>query len=145
MPLIHGKSQRSFDKNIATEMHAGKPMKQSLAIAYATKRKAEEEDKKKAHGGMMSHEDSYADGGLVDRIMKARCYSEGGMVANDVSPEAPFEPNEFDDLVLRDDLEADYVHPNDGPGNAQEDEDRRDIVSRIMKSRRLSDRNPRPA
>ena len=40
-----------------------------------------------------------------------------------------------------------YTGANSGDeiGNEQEDEDRRDIVSRIMKSRRLMDRNPRPA
>lgn len=39
MPLIQGKSPKSFSKNVATEMHAGKPQKQALAIAYATKRR----------------------------------------------------------------------------------------------------------
>ena len=47
MPLIKGKSQKSFEKNIKTEMHHGKPQKQALAIAYAVKRKAQH----KAHGG----------------------------------------------------------------------------------------------
>lgn len=47
MPLIQGKSQKSFEKNLKTEMHHGKPLAQSLAIAYAMKRKAQ----KKAHGG----------------------------------------------------------------------------------------------
>lgn len=55
MPLIHGKSQKSFSKNVETEMNAGRPQKQSLAIAYSEKRKAE----KKAHmwrGGEMEVE-----------------------------------------------------------------------------------------
>jgi hypothetical protein len=48
--------------------------------------------------------------------------------------------------VKDDDLEQHYTGENSGDelGNAQEDEDRRDIVSRIMKSRRLKDRLPRP-
>lgn len=48
MPLMHGKSEKAFSKNVATEMDAGKPQKQSLAIAYSIKRKAQ---KKMAHGG----------------------------------------------------------------------------------------------
>jgi hypothetical protein len=49
MPLIHGKSEKSFSKNIATEMEHGKPQKQALAIAYAIKRAAQ----KKFKGGMI--------------------------------------------------------------------------------------------
>lgn len=302
MPLVKGKSQKSFVKNLKTEMEAGKPQKQSLAIAYAMKRKAEKkkmaeggkvdqdemkfpdpgpmtdyvsqpEDKKnfptraimteakkkadEAHyddGGpvldpakLASAEDSmrkafhYADGGqitdnyqspdytlkalmdpdnqksgfmthegdvkrpnhaamaedhralnqhgeyeegeqgggqgfhgesymgnqgdahdqyqstahemdMVGRIMAQRqkMYSEGGRVANqDHGPNnnemAGFSPNEFDDLVLRDDLESTYGEDNnagDENDNAQENEDRRDIVSRIMKSRRKTSSFP---
>jgi len=46
MPLIKSKSDKAFKSNIKAEMAAGKPMKQSVAIAYATKRAA-----KKAGGG----------------------------------------------------------------------------------------------
>lgn len=41
MPLSHGKSEKSFKKNVKTEMKAGKPQKQAVAIAYAVKREAE--------------------------------------------------------------------------------------------------------
>ena len=56
MPLIHGKSQKAFQKNIKTEMEHGKPQGQALAIAYSIKRKAQH--KKMAHGGemLMEHE-----------------------------------------------------------------------------------------
>ena len=33
MPLIKGKSQKSFEHNVKTEMHHGKPQKQAVAIA----------------------------------------------------------------------------------------------------------------
>lgn len=49
MPLSHGKSKEAFVKNLKTEMHAGKPMKQSLAIAYNMRRRAG--GKKMADGG----------------------------------------------------------------------------------------------
>lgn len=48
MPLIAGKSKKAFSKNVETEMEAGKPQKQSLAIAYSVKRK---NSKKMAKGG----------------------------------------------------------------------------------------------
>jgi hypothetical protein len=40
MPLIKGTSKKSFDKNISTEVKAGKPVKQAVAIAYSVKDKA---------------------------------------------------------------------------------------------------------
>lgn len=224
MPLIEGKSPSSFSKNVATEMNAGKPLKQSLAIAYAMKRKAQE----MAHGGEMCAHGKYmcemchggkmAEGGfveeekdsgylsmpeehekmndeakmeddrmlnqhgedevgaqgidydneshkerfvdhpvenqsfeeedMVDRIMRQRAesYSEGGRVSNDTPMLADYEENEFDDLVKDDDLEHHYTGANSGDeiGNDQEDEDRDDIISRIMRSRRLKDRMPNP-
>jgi hypothetical protein len=51
MPLIKSKSERAFKKNISAEIHAGKPMKQAVAIAYATKRSA----KKKDGGGLYAN------------------------------------------------------------------------------------------
>jgi len=41
MPLVKSVSKGAFRKNIKTEMAAGKPQKQSVAIAYAMKRKAQ--------------------------------------------------------------------------------------------------------
>lgn len=86
---------------------------------------------------------------MVARIMASRAkgYSKGGQVSNKTEPLADFEENEFDDLVKRDDLDFHYTGANSGDelGNEQEDHDRHDIVSKIMKSRRLKDRNPRPA
>ena len=39
-PLKLGKSKKTFEKNIATEVKAGKPIKQAVAIAYAQKKKS---------------------------------------------------------------------------------------------------------
>ena len=39
MPLKQGKSEKAFEHNLKAEMHAGKPQKQALAIAYNVKRK----------------------------------------------------------------------------------------------------------
>lgn len=53
MPLIQGGSKKAISKNIATEMKHGKPQKQSIAIAFATARKAKGK-KKMAKGGEAS-------------------------------------------------------------------------------------------
>lgn len=93
---------------------------------------------------------------MVSRIMKKRHkYSEGGKVANEDQGEsasipdqmAKAQPNEFDDLALRDDLEFNYDGENSGDelGNDQEDMDRKDIVARIMASRKKKDHLPNPA
>ncbi len=263
MPLIKGKSQKSFVKNLKTEIHAGKPMKQSLAIAYNMKRKAERKkgyddggtvvqdpvataDFVKGFKGATGHADGgevhgcpqcgYADGGqikdnwqpsgkpevdkefpyemsekasgfvdhegdvkrpngramfeddrklnqhgdeeegpqgvwmadggfigshqsddheddMVGRIMKQpqKMYSKGGQVANEGMDNSIKydEPNEFDDLVLRDDdmEDADYTGANSGDelDSEGENERRRDIVSKIMASRKKKDKLPRPA
>lgn len=35
MPLVKGSSKKAMSKNIKTEMKAGKPQKQAIAIAYS--------------------------------------------------------------------------------------------------------------
>ena len=40
MPLVKGKSKASISKNIRTEIKAGRPHKQAIAIALSTARKA---------------------------------------------------------------------------------------------------------
>lgn len=81
---------------------------------------------------------------LVDRIMKG--FAKGGEVKAE-EPTADFEDNDFDVMPLEDTSDADYTGENSGDelGNDQEDDDRRDIVVRIMKSRKKKDRMPRPA
>jgi hypothetical protein len=41
MPLIKGKSEKAFKQNIKTEIAAGKPQKQAVAIAYDVQRRAQ--------------------------------------------------------------------------------------------------------
>lgn len=50
MPLVKGKAARSkkgFSENVRREMEAGKPQKQSVAIAYSEARRSKKGVKKK--------------------------------------------------------------------------------------------------
>lgn len=47
MPLVKSKSPEAFRKNVKTEIAHGKPVKQAVAIAYATKREAAKPKPKK--------------------------------------------------------------------------------------------------
>ena len=47
MPLKTGKSAKTFSYNVSTEMKSGKPLKQSLAIAYSKKKEALKNNVKK--------------------------------------------------------------------------------------------------
>ena len=40
MPLKKGESKKAFQENIKTEIAAGKPQKQAVAIAYSVKRRS---------------------------------------------------------------------------------------------------------
>ena len=40
MPLTKSTSKKAFNKNVAAEVRAGRPVKQAVAIAYATKKAA---------------------------------------------------------------------------------------------------------
>lgn len=41
MPLIKSSSKQARQENIETEIHAGKPIKQAVAIGYSNQREAE--------------------------------------------------------------------------------------------------------
>jgi hypothetical protein len=45
MPLIKSTKKEAFAKNVKREVAAGKPIKQAVAIAYATKRAAQKKKK----------------------------------------------------------------------------------------------------
>lgn len=59
MPLKPGKSKAAFGHNVKAEMHAGKPQRQALAIAYNEARK-----RKMFSGGTVeNHENSQEESG----------------------------------------------------------------------------------
>ena len=49
MPLMKSASKKAFSKNVATEVKAGRPLKQSLAIAYSEQREAGKRNSHSSH------------------------------------------------------------------------------------------------
>lgn len=45
MPLKQSTSKKAFQQNVRTEIKAGKPQKQAVAIAYSVQRKAKSKKK----------------------------------------------------------------------------------------------------
>ena len=62
MPLIHGKSKAAFSHNVSAEMHAGKPQKQAVAIAYSEKRR------NMAEGGEITDQETEDHDALIDHV-----------------------------------------------------------------------------
>ena len=87
MPLIHSKKPSAFSKNVSAEMHAGKPQKQAVAIAYSVQRQAEH--KKHAHGGMIENCKmcNMAEGGNVESGTQRRDNERGVNKASAHNPE----------------------------------------------------------
>lgn len=90
-------------------MHAGKPQKQALAIAYAVKRKAQ----KKAMGGMI-HEDPVDEAG-----------------------QSPFSDDEAQDFLTNQDAPEDLPAYDLEEGNEDQDQARESILSSIMRKIRM--------
>lgn len=92
----------------------------------------------------MKH-DRYAEGGEVedhdDDIVSRIMHKRAG------EPLADFEPNEFDEQEKEPAEKFSYTGENSGDelGNEHLEDDEHDMISRIMKSRKMKDRNPRPA
>lgn len=114
MPLKHGKSKKTLQENIKTEIEHGKDPRQAVAIAYAVRRKA----MKKAEGGMIPGVESPHEGEPMNKklhpmakggkVMCAHggpvhcdmgCYNEGGEVEAHESEESHSErPDYIDEL-----------------------------------------------
>lgn len=151
MPLIQGKSKESFGHNVKAEMDAGKPQKQSLAIAYAMKRKA----MKKAHGGEVNEKlhPEHEPSGMMSihdpkmvamEIMKRKKmamggYAEGGEVEHDDDMDMSAEPDWHDPNFLSDEEDSDAInlqypdpdHKEDTEG-MDEKEMKHKLLSKIM-------------
>jgi hypothetical protein len=54
MPLNYGKSKSAFSENVSAEMHAGKPQKQALAIAYNVRRRGKPKKKRRNPNSLQS-------------------------------------------------------------------------------------------
>jgi hypothetical protein len=57
MPLSNGTSKKAFSSNVGSEVRAGKPVKQAVAIAYAQDRK-NKRVRKKWNGGLIDEDEN---------------------------------------------------------------------------------------
>ena len=55
MPLIKSAKPQAFSENIRKEMHAGRPQRQAVAIAYSEARAAKHPSNTSTQGGIESH------------------------------------------------------------------------------------------
>jgi hypothetical protein len=75
MPLEKGKSKKSFKHNVETEIKAGKPPKQAVAIAYSVKNESFDV--------------------LINKYLSDYLFSEDAMaVTTPANPNAPASPQE---------------------------------------------------
>lgn len=56
MPLIKSSSDSARQTNIKTEIHAGKPIKQAVAIGYANQREAQRHSHEERQAPLHEHE-----------------------------------------------------------------------------------------
>jgi len=120
MPLMHGKSKKSFEHNVKAEMeaHPGKEHRaQNLAIAYAVKRRAE---KHKAHGGM-SHHEKHHEHEMHPEYEKQMAH--GGMI------ETEHHDHDFPD---KDHYEEEFASGYEPMPEHYEDGNEHDVVARAM-------------
>lgn len=143
MPLMHGKSDKAFSKNVRTEMHAGKPQKQALAIAYAEKRR------KMAGGGSVDPDEGA--GGICAEHGMASCQTCG--MDDDGSPDKPapvtgaYAMGGMVDRIMKkkmagketdmDTDEGEEAHEPDGASveDPEPEDERDDMIGRIMKKK----------
>jgi len=55
MPLDKSGTKEAFSNNVSAEMHAGKPQKQAVAIAYSEQRQAHQDSKDDEFQAEYSH------------------------------------------------------------------------------------------
>lgn len=80
MPLKQGSSDKTVSKNIATEMKAGRPQKQAIAIAMSEAGRSKPKSAKKDPTGMSDHQE------FLDQTANYNCEQDnmpGGDCPND--------------------------------------------------------------
>lgn len=138
MPLIKGRSKKSFDHNVKAEMEAGKPQDQALAIAYSVKKKAPMSRKaadvaprKMAEGGeVQEHYESIADAILAKKRQQA-----------DLNKNSEEQPNQYykynEEAGGEEQYDLDQLSPQPMDSNEHGDpdleEDKRDFIEEVRR------------
>jgi len=91
---MQGRSKKAFSKNVATEMNAGKPQDQSLAIAYSVKKKNKKSPKKMAEGGDVSASNE-------KRPMPDNGYDDAHQIARNSAKKALHESDMTDNPTIK--------------------------------------------
>lgn len=131
MPLIKSASKKALSKNIETEMKAGKPKDQSIAIAYATRRQAMK--RKMAKGGELDARDESMSKNSIDSAKTDR--DEDMLDSHPMSHKA--EKRAASSMPKADDsdgMEMDMLHQEN-----QEDSYSKDGIVRYAEGGELSD------
>ncbi len=87
MPLIKGSSREAISENIRTEIAAGKPQRQAVAIALATARQATKHPSKE-HSGMGTDKHWIENSGIKKGAFAAKASKAGMSTAEYASKEA---------------------------------------------------------
>lgn len=124
MPLIKSKSKKVMSENIKSEMDAGKPQKQSIAIAYDIMRRARR--KKMSLGGQVEPEYHDQEGERKNNSRKEPDSLQEHMMDH------PSDEEDRSNILF--DGKAERIDPLEK--ELQEDQDSDDIVGRIMRKMR---------
>lgn len=127
MPLIKSSSPQAFKHNLKAELKAGKPMKQSLAIAYSQKR-----GNKKAKGGKVTQ--------TCPNCAKGMCMAHGGMAeGGKVNAMKPLEQDPANsNLELNEQIApSDSSHIDPGI-SSEEDSDLQEDLPRVSEALSLA-------
>lgn len=130
----HARAASDTTRSASEREYNRKAAKESHHAVIADQRAMKKPHGHYAEGGMVDSGEE----GLVDRIMKRFASGE---------PAADFESNDFDELDKEpapDDADTGENSGDELGDKAVEEEDE-DVISKVMKSRKKSDRMPRPA
>ncbi len=129
MPLNKSKSKTAFKQNMRTEMAAGKPQKQALAIAYSVARKSPKK-KMYAEGGLVEDEDNISEGSFEVPDDSPLRHDEHEDFLTDYDNQDP-----FNDLPERQPADSMHEEVNSAPPENMDGSEDSDMLRELMRRR----------